>query len=189
MSDRFDHTLEHRLESKPADGADGAVARVRGIELITGTGRRRQWSEEDKARVVVESLEPGANVSEVARRHGLSPQQLFGWRRQARQLSNESAREAAKAGFAGPGPLRCPRPRRGSAKLGGRWPGSEPAFAPVAIASATSSPASTAPPLPLAETAMPGLIEVVIGDAIVRVRGQIETGLIVAVLRAVRRAS
>jgi transposase len=191
MSDRFDHTLEHRVESKPADNVDGSVARVRRIELITGTGRRRQWSDEDKARVVVESLEHGANVSEVARRHGVSPQQLFGWRRQARQLLNESARETANApaGLAGPDPLRCPRPRRCSAKAGGRWPGPEPAFAPVAITSATSSPAPTAPPLPSADTAMPSLIEVAIGDAIVRVRGQVEAGLLIAVLRAVRRVS
>lgn len=74
MRDRF----EHRLENKPADNADGGVTTVRRIELITGTGRRRRWSADDKARIVVESLKPGANVSEVARRHGLSPQQLFG---------------------------------------------------------------------------------------------------------------
>ena len=36
MSDRFDHTLEHRLESKPDDGGDDAVTSVRRIELITG---------------------------------------------------------------------------------------------------------------------------------------------------------
>src|SRR5215475_12599326 len=85
MSDRFDHTLEHTLESKPDDGGGDAVMSVRRIELITGTGRRRRWSDNDKGRIVVESLRPGASVSEVARRHGLSPQQLFGWRRQARQ--------------------------------------------------------------------------------------------------------
>jgi len=51
---------------------------MRRIELITGTGRRRRWSADEKARIVVESLKPGASVSEVARRHGLSPQQLFG---------------------------------------------------------------------------------------------------------------
>jgi transposase len=60
------------------------VRRIERIELITGTGRRRRWSADDKTRIVVESLKPGASVSEVARRHGLSPQQLFGWRRQAR---------------------------------------------------------------------------------------------------------
>ena len=58
---------------------------VRRIEVITGTGRRRRFSDDDKARLVEETLAPGAVVSEVARRHGLSPQQLFSWRRQARQ--------------------------------------------------------------------------------------------------------
>jgi transposase len=57
---------------------------VRRIELITGTGRRRRWSADDKTRIVVDSLKPGASVSEVARWHGLGPQQLLGWRRQAR---------------------------------------------------------------------------------------------------------
>jgi transposase len=58
---------------------------VRRLEVITGTGRRRRFSEDDKTRIIEETLAPGAVVSEVARRHGLSPQQLFGWRRQARQ--------------------------------------------------------------------------------------------------------
>ena len=58
---------------------------VRRIEVFTGTGRRRTWSIEDKARIVAESLTGGELVCAVARRHGLSPQQLFGWRRQARQ--------------------------------------------------------------------------------------------------------
>jgi transposase len=64
---------------------------VRRIELITGGGRRRRWSSADKARIVMESLKPGANASEVARRNGLSPQQLFAWRREARALFNEGA--------------------------------------------------------------------------------------------------
>jgi transposase-like protein len=54
------------------------------VEVITGVGRRRRWTPETKARIVQESRQPGAVVSEVARRHGLSPQQLFGWRREAR---------------------------------------------------------------------------------------------------------
>ena len=58
---------------------------MRRLEVITGTGRRRRFSDDDKTRIVEETLAPGAVVSEVARRHGLSPQQLFGWRRQARQ--------------------------------------------------------------------------------------------------------
>ncbi|MGH6742895.1 MAG: IS66-like element accessory protein TnpA [Bradyrhizobium sp.] len=63
---------------------------VRRVEIITGTGRRRRFSEDDKARIVEETLTPGAVVSEVARRHELSPQQLFGWRRQARELTATS---------------------------------------------------------------------------------------------------
>nr|WP_249157506.1 transposase [Bradyrhizobium diazoefficiens] len=50
------------------------------------TGRRRWFSKDDKARIVEETLVPGAVVSEIARRHGLTPQQVFTWRRQARQL-------------------------------------------------------------------------------------------------------
>jgi transposase len=36
---------------------------------------------DDKARIIEETLAPGAVVSDVARRHELSPQQLFTWRR------------------------------------------------------------------------------------------------------------
>ena len=67
--------LDHTLKSEG----------VRRLEVITGTGRRRRFSEDDKARVIEETLVPGAVVSEVARRYGLTPQQLFGWRRQARR--------------------------------------------------------------------------------------------------------
>ena len=58
---------------------------VRRVEIINGIGGRRRWSVDDKARIVEETLIPGAVVSEIARRHGLSPQQLFGWRRDARR--------------------------------------------------------------------------------------------------------
>src|SRR5580700_3969687 len=57
---------------------------VRRIEVFTGAGRRRTWSAEEKARIVAETVTSGESVCAVARRHGLSPQQLFGWRRQAR---------------------------------------------------------------------------------------------------------
>lgn len=69
---------------------------VRRIEVFTGTGRRRTWSAEDKARIVAESLTSGESVCAVARRHGLSPQQLFGWRRQARQPLEATGGEDAR---------------------------------------------------------------------------------------------
>jgi transposase len=51
------------------------------VEIFTGAGRRRNWSAEDKARIVSASLAPGANVSALAREHGLTPAQIFRWRR------------------------------------------------------------------------------------------------------------
>ncbi len=58
---------------------------VRRLEVFTGAGRRRTWRDEDKARIVAEIAASGDSVCAVARRHGLSPQQLFGWRRQLRE--------------------------------------------------------------------------------------------------------
>jgi len=54
------------------------------LEVITGIGGRRAWSNEDKGRIVAESFAAGANVSAVARRYGLRPQQVYAWRRLAR---------------------------------------------------------------------------------------------------------
>jgi transposase len=65
------------------DTVDDAITKpVRRLEVFTGAGRRRTWSAEDKARIVAEIIASGDSVSAVARRHGLSPQQLFGWRRE-----------------------------------------------------------------------------------------------------------
>jgi transposase len=58
---------------------------VRRVEIINGIGGRRRWSVDDKARIIEETLAPGAVVSAIARHHGLTPQQLFGWRRAARR--------------------------------------------------------------------------------------------------------
>ena len=58
---------------------------IRRVEVLTGPGRRRRWSAEEKARIVAETLVPGARVSEVARRWQVCSQQVFGWRRAMRQ--------------------------------------------------------------------------------------------------------
>jgi len=44
--------------------------------------RRRSWSDDEKRRIVAESLEEGASIAEVARRHDLNANLLFTWRRQ-----------------------------------------------------------------------------------------------------------
>ena len=56
----------------------------RRVDIRVGVGRRRRWSDETKGRIVAESYSSGAVVSEVARRHDMSPQHLFAWRKAAR---------------------------------------------------------------------------------------------------------
>src|SRR3954454_16296716 len=81
-------------------------ATVHRLEIFTGAGRRRTWPAEVKARIVAQSHAPGATACGVARRHGLSPQQLFAWRREARQQRAAGGREA--------GPSLGRRPRGGA---------------------------------------------------------------------------
>jgi transposase len=67
--DRSFHVLEavpHRLEGGP-------------------DRPRLRWSVEAKTGLIEETLKPGANVSAIARQAGISPAQLFGWRRKAMQ--------------------------------------------------------------------------------------------------------
>src|SRR5215213_508799 len=64
--------------------ADG----FRRLEVITGVGRRRRWSDEDKARIVAESLDPATTSSAVARRYGLHASQLFVWRQQLQRSAS-----------------------------------------------------------------------------------------------------
>ena len=52
----------------------------RRIEVITGQRRRRHWMAEEKAVIVADSFEEGANISEVARRHGVVRGLLTVWR-------------------------------------------------------------------------------------------------------------
>ena len=56
----------------------------RRVEVLTGPDRRRRWSDDAKARIVAETLEPGAVVAAVARRWQVCPQQVFTWRREMR---------------------------------------------------------------------------------------------------------
>lgn len=52
-------------------------------EVLGGVQRRRRWTPKEKLRMVEETFLPGNSVSLVARTHGVAPNQLFGWRRQA----------------------------------------------------------------------------------------------------------
>ncbi|MCL4768054.1 MAG: transposase [Hyphomicrobiaceae bacterium] len=140
MSDRFDQSTLKTKQPEPGDGGEAGATPVCRIELITGAGRRRRWSGDDKARIIVESSRPGANVSEVARRHGLSPQQLFGWRREARAIMAEPADAAPEPGQSAPAAARArngaSRPSTGECSSAERVP----AFTPVVVAPCAASP-------------------------------------------------
>ena len=82
LEDRFVSGLDHRLEPE---------GEVRRFEVINGAMGRRRWSPDDRAQILEETLAPGAVVSAVARRHGLTPQQVFTWRREARKRTAAEA--------------------------------------------------------------------------------------------------
>src|SRR3712207_2985313 len=75
---------QSRTTTAKADG-------FRRLEVITGVDRRRRWTDDEKARIVAESLDPGTTAWAVARRHGLHASQLFVWRQ---QLAAAAVREA-----------------------------------------------------------------------------------------------
>ena len=52
----------------------------------------RRWSDEEKARIVSESFEPGSSVTAVAHRHSVSDTTLTKWRRRAREGTLPGAR-------------------------------------------------------------------------------------------------
>ena len=64
------------------------------VEVLDGLERRRRWSQDDKARIVEETLAPGAKVTEVARRNGVAASVVFTWRRQARTIEQVGPRFA-----------------------------------------------------------------------------------------------
>jgi transposase len=170
--DRFDHKVDRKVETKPA--------RLQRIEVITGVERRRAWSREEKRAILTESFEDGVVISEVARRYGLRPQQLFTWRNEFR--------------------------KRGLARFQSSCATIEPpAFVPVMIArSGEEAEARIEPPAPAipvsATAASPVVrpeqvssgaapIEIVLDAATIRLHGEIDGKALLVVLRAVKAAS
>jgi len=154
---RFDHSVDRSDDTRDVS----ATARPRRIEVITGVERRRKWSAQEKAAIVAESLAEGAVVSEVARRHGLSPQQVFGWRARLRDAVKGSAPSFDAT----------------------------PAFVPAIVDHEPPSPAVPALPAAVAMVAAgadPAPIEIALGGVIVRVRGDADPRALTTVLKALR---
>src|SRR3954465_1154256 len=77
-----------RTHGTTTSTGDGGFRR---LEVITGVGRRRRWTDEEKAWIVAESLDPATTTSAVARRYWLHRGQLFVWRQ---PLAAWAARDA-----------------------------------------------------------------------------------------------
>lgn len=135
--------LEHRCEP-------------RRLEVITGGSGRRVWSADAKAAILEETLVPGAVVSAIARRHGVTPQQVFGWRREARR-----ALEAAQD----PTPM---------------------TFVPATTPAASALPSVPSPMRSPERAADGAGIELEIGGAVVRIGAHASEAQIRAVIRALR---
>ena len=142
------------------DVNDDAKGEFRRVEVLTGPVRRRRWSAEEKARIVEETLAPGACVSEVARRWQVCSQQVFGWRRAACRAVTTVATATT-----GEAPL--------------------PDFVPIMTDVTLPAPVQrTTPP-----SAAPA-IEVKLAGAVVRVvSGMDDAAQLTAVLRAVRASA
>ena len=137
-------------------------------EVLVGPERRRRWSEDEKARIIDESLRPGAQVADIARRHGVSRGLLYTWRREAR--------------CAPASPVASP----------------EPAFVPVllsapeepqraAAVSETTDPDRASRRSSKRRTTNGGEIEVVLpGGARLTLRGRVEAAALRAVLAALK---
>ena len=90
--DRYALNVDHSDDTKVEKARP-----LQRVEVITGVERRRNWSEHEKLSIVAESMADGVVISDVARRHGLSPQQLFGWRSQFKARAAEFMEQRAPA--------------------------------------------------------------------------------------------
>jgi len=90
--DRTDAMLGVMTEAMDEARHEGGYRR---IEVITGRRQRRNWTDEEKARILAESAESGANISAVARRFGVNRGLLNVWRREAGLTSRRSAQTSS----------------------------------------------------------------------------------------------
>jgi len=136
----------------------------RRIEVITGQRRRRRWTAQEKARIVAESFEEGANISEVARRNGVVRGLLTVWRHKL----------AAAAGVNAPGFLPVRIATEGSPAAAGE-PGS------VAAANTRLREIASSPPCQLR-----GVIEIEVSGARIRVEPGVDSTTLTTVLSVLR---
>ena len=143
-------------------GDDPVSKGARRFEVFTGAGKRRDWSDAEKASIVAQCWPGGERVSAVARRHALDPSQIYGWRK-------ELARRCKDHGLAVPVALEQ----------------QSPAFVPAVIA-----PDGAPEPDPRRSRrrrrAGAAAIELEIGGALIRIGHGADADMISAVITALR---
>ena len=72
--------------------SDRRSAQVERLEVVY-TGRRRRWSEDEKLKIVLESLQTPRQISATARRYGISRSLLIRWRRAFRAERHDAAEQ------------------------------------------------------------------------------------------------
>ena len=135
-------------------------------EILTGPERRRRWSEEEKVGVVAEATMPGAQLAEIARRHGVSRSLLYTWRREAKRRLPSDGGDVILPELV-PVVVSDVSREKSAPVVGTERRGARPSGAPK----------------------HEGMVEIVLpGDVRVRVRGRVEERTLRAVLNVLRSA-
>ena len=152
-----------------ADGGDGFMGRCEVFEPRRRSKRR--WPTEVKARIVAESLQPGARVCDVAARYDILPHHLSDWRRHARQGRLALPSDLMDALNTSPSPAVT-----------------EPAFVPLSI---LSDPVEQpVPSTAVAAQGVSGVITIEVGpDLLLRIPGDVAVERAAALVQALRVAS
>jgi len=123
---------------------------------------RRQHEREFKDELIAQSLVPGASVAGIAMKGGINANLLFKWRREHVRAMAASAPTAAT-------------------------------LLPVCVIPETASPSTVQPMVPVGpainRSSRPGVIEVEVAGAQLRLRGAVDESMLSSVLRALRQSA
>jgi transposase len=145
-------------------GDDPVSRGVQRFEVFTGAGKRREWPPEVKASIVAECCSGREGVSAVARRHGLDPSQVYAWRKDLRkQLEDKGL------------PLPSPEPEA-------------VAFVPAVIQASMVADPARVRRAHQRRRATPAAVELEIDGVAVKIARGADTGIITAVIEALKAA-
>ena len=138
---------------------DGSSGRLSRLEVIEGASGRRQRTREERGRIAAESLLPGVRVSDIARKYDATRWQIYTWRKRLRNGELVLPESAASVPF----------------------------FAQLVAEDDASHIGQPQGP-PIEEAGKSGMTEIVLGDAMIRVGGNVDEAQLTRIIRAVRAA-